>query len=162
MSVPRLIDPPADPVVDLPDMKTHLRVRHSDDDAQIEAMEQAAVSHLDGWSGLLGRAIMPQTWSETFTCGGPYRLALPDVIEVTVTADGEAASGEVTVDALGPVVALDVSASIVTIEYACALPEPQLPAARAAVKLYAEHLWTGEPLSPAFDALVSILRRRSL
>lgn len=51
----------ADPV-DLVSAKRHCRVDHSDDDLLIASLIAAATSHIDGPSGILGRAIMPQTW----------------------------------------------------------------------------------------------------
>lgn len=159
---PVLVIPPEDPVVTLPMLKEHLRVVETDHDALIAAFGEAAVAYLDGWRGLLGRAIMPQTWEETFTGGGPYRLSLPDVIEATVTADGTVVSATVTAEAMGPLVALDVSADGAVIQYQCGLPVSLLPAAQAAVMLYVEHLRDGTDLSPAFYSMVSMLRRKEI
>jgi uncharacterized phiE125 gp8 family phage protein len=58
----RLITPPASLPVSLDEALAHLRVDHTDEDAKISALIQAATDHLDGWSGILGRALMTQTW----------------------------------------------------------------------------------------------------
>lgn len=75
---------PADPVVSLADMKAHLRVDHSEEDTLIQALEQAAVQHLDGADGWLGRALLQQTWElrlEDF-CDDEIRIPLPPLITV--------------------------------------------------------------------------------
>lgn len=163
MRAPVLVEAPSAPVVSLPELKAHLRVDDYDSDVMIEAMHSAAVAYLDGWHGILGRAIMPQKWKETFTCHGPHRLTLPDATEITVTVDGEAVPGPIIgSDALGWWVepSYGMSPDATVIEYSCALPAQQLPAAQAAVMLYVEHLWEGADLSPAFHSLVSMLRWR--
>jgi uncharacterized phiE125 gp8 family phage protein len=46
--------------------KAHLRVDHSDEDVLISSLIDAAVAHLDGYSGILGRALITQTWTASF------------------------------------------------------------------------------------------------
>lgn len=82
----RTVAPTSAPV-SLVDAKLHLRVDHTDEDALISALIDAATSHLDGWSGVLGRCIMPQTWRQgfaAFPADGVLRLPFPDVSAVTV------------------------------------------------------------------------------
>lgn len=55
-----VVTPPV-PAIDLDVVKAHLRVDHTDDDTLIEAYVDAAVSHIDGPGGWLGRSIWPQT-----------------------------------------------------------------------------------------------------
>ncbi|MCQ0987542.1 head-tail connector protein [Jiella sp. LLJ827] len=52
--------------VSLAEAKRHLRVDHDDDDDMITAMIETATARLDGYSGVLGRAIVSQAWRETF------------------------------------------------------------------------------------------------
>lgn len=61
--------------IDLDTVKAHLRVDHDDDDALIGAYVDAAVSHIDGPAGWLGRAIWEQTLElrQNVFCG-PIRL----------------------------------------------------------------------------------------
>lgn len=63
---PVLVTPPAadDPVVTLAEAKAHLRVDGSDEDGLITALIGAAVAHLDGYAGILGRALVTQTWRQ--------------------------------------------------------------------------------------------------
>lgn len=84
MLFPTLIAAPTDEPITLAEAKMHLRETVSDGDellddamdAEITAMIKAAVAHIDGFTGILGRAIMPQTWSQEYDgfCGD---LVLP-------------------------------------------------------------------------------------
>ena len=167
---PILITPATADVVSLDDMKAHLRVDHSDEDALIASLTAAAVAHLDGYSGILGRAIMPQTWAQEWTCAGPYRLALPDVDadSLAVTVDGVTVTGFDTVlTPLGLVVTVATSGDLTRIEYDCAMPDHLLPAVQVAIKLLVGHWYATretvglsmEALPLAFDALIAPLRR---
>lgn len=62
MRSPVLITPPSILPVSLEEAKLHLRVDGNDEDALISGLLGAAVSHLDGWTGSLGRALAEQTW----------------------------------------------------------------------------------------------------
>lgn len=64
--------------------KTHLRVDDSDQDALIDSLVAAATAHLDGWSGILGRALVTQSWRQDFGCFHDcMRLPLAPVISIT-------------------------------------------------------------------------------
>lgn len=71
MLSPVLVTPPATSPVSLAEAKAHLRVDHDDEDTLIQAIVDAATEHLDGYDGILGRAIMPQTWAQQYSgfCG---------------------------------------------------------------------------------------------
>lgn len=82
---PILITPPAVNILTLDEAKLHCRVDFDDDDALIESLILAAQSHLDGYSGVLGRCLINQTWQQSFDgfrCS--MRLPFPDVSSVTV------------------------------------------------------------------------------
>lgn len=63
---PRLVTAPASTPVSLAEVKDHLRIGWTDEDALLGGLVGAATAHLDGWSGTLGRAIITQTWSQSF------------------------------------------------------------------------------------------------
>lgn len=46
-------------------VREHLRVDVLDEDYLIRSYILAATAYLDGWTGLLGMALMPQTWTMT-------------------------------------------------------------------------------------------------
>ena len=71
---PVLITAPATRIVDLTAAKQHCRVDHADDDTLITALIAAAESYLDGYSGICGRALINQTWEQSFSGFGCLRL----------------------------------------------------------------------------------------
>lgn len=62
MLAPVLVTPATVKPLTLDEAKAQLNVDHSDDDLLISAMIDAAVSYLDGYSGIYGRALIDQTW----------------------------------------------------------------------------------------------------
>jgi uncharacterized phiE125 gp8 family phage protein len=100
MLQPVLITPPQATPIDVADAKAHLRVDHSDEDTLIEGLIAAAVGHLDGRAGVLGRAIMEQTWKYAFwdwPALGKLVVDLADVTSVVVKYFDEAGA-EQTLD----------------------------------------------------------------
>lgn len=86
MHRPVLTSAPAVNAVASEDACAHLRVDISTEDALIRALVQAATAHLDGYSGVLGRCLVSQTWLQKFDAWGSIlRLPFPDVSSVTVT-----------------------------------------------------------------------------
>lgn len=128
---PTLITPPVAMPVTLAEAKAHCRVDVSDDDAVLPALIAGAVGHLDGWSGVLGRCIMPQTW-RVAASAGEVVLPFPDVTGATV--GGTALT--VTQCAIGPVVTL---AEDDDVTFTCAMPAHLLATARVAVLLLVGH-----------------------
>lgn len=61
----KLITAPIIQTVTLRDAKEHLRIDVTDQDYMVQGLVEAATAHFDGWSGVLGRALMPQTWEMT-------------------------------------------------------------------------------------------------
>lgn len=177
---PVLITAPSAQVVTLAEAKAHLRVDHADEDDVIEGFIAAAVAYLDGWQGVLGRGIMPQTWRQEFADWGDLQLAMPDVVDASVTVQGFDAEGGtvvptateilrtcggIVVSAAGPAVAK------VRVTYQVALPAHRLPAAKALVKLIVGAFYDGNRgdaggggsgddlmLSPAARGLMGSLR----
>lgn len=83
---PILTTPPAEAPVTLEDVKAHCVVDFSDDDQLLTGLRDAAVSHLDGFRGVLGRAIVTQTWAKAYAgwCRS-FILNVPDVSAVSIT-----------------------------------------------------------------------------
>lgn len=57
-----LVTPPVDTPLILDDVKAHLRVLSTDEDTLIQALMDTAFDMLDGRDGILGRALITQTW----------------------------------------------------------------------------------------------------
>lgn len=89
MLAPVRVSAPVAMPVSLAEAKAHLRVDHNDDDALITALIAAAVDHLDGWTGILGRCLVEQEWRQDFDA---FALCLPlplgPVIEIVGVASG--------------------------------------------------------------------------
>lgn len=61
---PELVTAPTAKCVSLDDARVHLREDGTEENALIEAAIAAAVQHLDGYGGILGRALMKQDWQQ--------------------------------------------------------------------------------------------------
>lgn len=73
---------PATTPVSLSDVKAHCRVSHNDDDTVLTSLLNAAVAYLDGWSGVLGRCLVTQTWRQDYGSFGCLRLPLGPVASI--------------------------------------------------------------------------------
>lgn len=81
-----LVTPPTETPIDLADAKRQCRITSDDEDLLVQAYLDAAVSWLDGYSGVLGRCMVTQTWRADITrLGEVIALPFPD-IQIT-TAD---------------------------------------------------------------------------
>lgn len=89
---------PSGDVVPLEAVKSHLRVDHDADDELIAGLITSAVSHLDGWSGILGRCLLTQRWRVAlsgFPSDGRILLPLRPVTAASIsytTAAGDSAN----------------------------------------------------------------------
>lgn len=71
MHRPVLVTAPAVTPVTLQELKQHLRLvagaeTYTTEDGPLQIYLDAAVAHLDGYSGVLGRCIVTQTWRQDF------------------------------------------------------------------------------------------------
>jgi uncharacterized phiE125 gp8 family phage protein len=66
MLAPVRTEPPSGDIVSLEEMIVHCRVDGDEDRDLLKAYLQAAVEHLDGYSGILGQALVEQTWKQAF------------------------------------------------------------------------------------------------
>jgi len=93
------VTPPAALPLTRAEAKGHLRLDGDEDDPLVDALIAAAAGHLDGPAGILGRALMTQTWDVQYDgfparAGEPLRLPLPPLQQVTSVAyvDGDGAA----------------------------------------------------------------------
>jgi len=99
----KLIEAPTDEGVTLAEAKAQLTIEENDWDTLIQAILDAAVSHVDGPRGFLGRALSPQTWDlylDTFPVSGVIEAPLPPLISVegVYYRDSEGVEQEVSAD----------------------------------------------------------------
>jgi uncharacterized phiE125 gp8 family phage protein len=180
---PRLIDPPDADVVLLADVKAHLRVSGTDEDTLIQTYIDAAVSALDGWSGILGRCLITQTWAQDlddFPAEDDLRLPFPDVQSVTVTYQSGGAQTftafRLAQDGLGSKLVLNDGATwpdpddrpdAVTVEMVVGYggASTDIPSAlRVAILMHVAQMYDhrsvgGDGMPLAYDALVKPFRR---
>lgn len=107
---------PEDAPVSLLEAKAHCRVDYDDDDTLIAALIDAATAHVDGWTGVLGRALVTQSWRQGFQrFGCAMRLPLAPAVSITGIAyfDGDNVAQTLSADvyqllahACGPFVTL--------------------------------------------------------
>lgn len=100
--VPVRVTAPAALPITLAEAKAHCRVSHSDDDTLISALIAAAVSHVDGRGGILGRCLIDQTWRQDFP-GWPdddrIRLPFSNVSSITSVVYFDASGTQQTLSA---------------------------------------------------------------
>lgn len=57
---------PTEPPVSLAELKAHLRIDHNDEDPTLSIYLSAATGFLDGPGGILGKALVTQTWVQAY------------------------------------------------------------------------------------------------
>lgn len=62
----RTMAPAATPL-SLDEVRSHLRVDHHDDDTLLEALIDVVTERLDGYTGVVGRALITQTWRQEWS-----------------------------------------------------------------------------------------------
>lgn len=77
-----LTTPPSGDVLSVADAKAHLRVTHAEEDGVIAALIATAVSHLDGVRGVLGKALLVQSWTVTAESWEGLVLRLGNVVSL--------------------------------------------------------------------------------
>lgn len=90
---------PAVPLLTTAEAKVHLRVDHDDDDGYIDALVAAATEYLDGAFGILGRALVTQSWQMSLAAwpsATSMVLPVPPVQAVTAVTYYDADNAEQT------------------------------------------------------------------
>jgi len=164
MSPPVLVAAPSAAPVSLDDVKRHIRDCFDDDDQLLQGLIDGAVSHFDGYAGILGRALVTQTWRQDFAAFSHcMRLPLGPLSGVPVItyfdADGISRTVPDTIysahtDARGPFIALRSGQSwpatasrldAVSVEFACGEAADKVPPAiKVALMLLVAH-WYRNP-----------------
>lgn len=174
---PVLVSAPTETPVSLQELKQHLRLVsndgvYTDEDGPLGIYLNAAVSHLDGYSGVLGRAIVTQTWRQDFDCWSRM-MRLPMSAATIASVKYRASNGTLSTvdsgeyslkaDSLGSYVRFDddfsfpgdlAESQAILIEFtagfgaASAVP----PAIKAAVMLLAAHLYANREATGPADA----------
>ena len=98
MALKRL-SPRAPAPITLAEAKQHCRVGHADDDTMIDLYIQAAVDHIEGNRGVLGRALVNQSWELTYDAFpfGPIEIPLGPLVSVTSVEYSDPETGIMTV-----------------------------------------------------------------
>ena len=185
---PVLVTPPAETPITVGELKEHVRQTGNEEDAVFEGFIQAATAYLDGYSGILGRCLVTQTWTQAFDAfpaGNTIRLPFPDVSAVTVTYRDannasqtlSAAAYSLTTDEGGSVIVLgsdqswpdtyarpDAVTVSMTAGYGDAADVPAI--LRHAVKTLAAAMYEGREGqstgTPAFDAFIAPYRHHQI
>lgn len=150
MTLTRVTPLDGEAVLPLDDAKLHLRVTHDEEDSLIEALRDAAVSHVERVSGV---ALAPGTWRWTLS-RFPSRIEIPvapvtAVDDVTyLDADGASqtyADARLVDGAVYPAAggSWPYAYGSVTVEFAAGLASPDAaPELIAAAKLMLGHLYS--------------------
>jgi uncharacterized phiE125 gp8 family phage protein len=186
---PVLVTPPPtnQPILSLAEAKAHLRVDHADEDTLITSLVAAAASYLDGYSGILGRALVVQSWAQDFDAfADEMRLPLGDLIAVTSVTYFDAANATQTLastvyegrsDERGPFIGLKADqawpdtydrAGAVRVTWtagygqtAAAVPEAIKAAAKLMIGAWYDNRAAGD-IPPAAGALLAPFRRNTI
>ena len=183
MYAPVRVNAPASPPLTLAEVKAHCRVDGTDEDVLLEALLASAVDHLDGYGGILGRAIVAQTWRPDFDgFESVLRLPLPasSIEKISwrnrddVSVDLDPASYVLRTDSLGSYARMAdsfsspaglASSAAVSVAYiAGTAPADVPPAIKAAILLLVGHWYVNREAASsgslsavplAFDALIA-------
>lgn len=175
MLAPVLVTPPVELPVTLAEAKLHMQVDFADHDTLIDGFLRTATQYMDGWTGILGRALVTQTWRQDFPCyREASRLALKPVASISGIKYLDASNVEQTLpdtvyrvleDTIGPYVALKpdqtwpstyLRADAVSVTYVAGSTVDQVPRPiKTAIVMLAAHYYERrETASP--DALTEI------
>lgn len=172
-----LITAPTQAPVSATELMDHLRITELGEAAYVSTLAAAAVSYLDGWGGVLGRAIMPQVWRQEFDGWGRLQLDLPDVTAISVTYEdsvgAEQSATSATLRKIGSAWYVDADgpgAERVFVNMTCALPAVRLATVQQIIKLLVAHWYENreavgasmQEIPMAAGALITSIRYRAI
>lgn len=114
---PVLVTPPAVVPVTLAEAKRQCNVLFDDDDSLLEALADVAIEHLDGYAGILGRALINQSWRQDYHCFGAMRLPLEPLVSITSVKYYDADNVQQTLAGTVYEVVTDNRGPIITLKY---------------------------------------------
>lgn len=135
--------PASSELVTLNQAKAHLRVDGGDDDTYIASLIAAAIAHLDGPRGVLGRCVQRQRWRLGMRDGWDFDLKLPlphaeDVSAAVVDGGGDEEALAIEVRDCGPwsvVRPVEAVAQPAAVVFTAGVPDDILPSLRMAALL---------------------------
>jgi len=149
---PFLVTPPSILPVTLAEFKewTDMPAAATDKDGPLTLALSAAVGHVDGWTGILGRALCEQTWRQDFDglslrC---MRLPLFPVISITSVKYKDTSGAEQTIDAANYTLQTDDLGSYVQFLSTYTSPSLWTELPRASVTYKAGYANTGTVEAP--------------
>lgn len=99
--------------VDIQDIRNQVSMTEDDHDELLHVYLAAAVAHLDGPTGVLGRCLITQTWRQDFDAwAGELRLPVPDAASANVSYTDAAGAPQVVDAGLWDLVNTASAASI--------------------------------------------------
>lgn len=100
MRITRAVAPAAE-LVTLAEVKGQLRITHADDDVLLTRLIAAVTEYMDGYDGILCRALITQDWKTQVQGWRDTRLPLPDLqsIQSVVYVDADGTEQTLSVDA---------------------------------------------------------------
>lgn len=95
---PVLVTAPTATPISLTEAKAQLDISYTDKDTMITSLIAAATAYLDGWTGILGRCLVTQTWRQDFDSFSMcLRLPLYPVSSITSVKYDDTSDVEQTV-----------------------------------------------------------------
>lgn len=128
-------------LLSLAEAKAHLAVEHDDDDALIAEYVATATDYLDGYGGVLGRALVSQTWRlwlAGFPCGA-IALPLPPLISVSEILYVDPDGAEQTLTAVDDYVVIEGPLARIEPAYGLGWPSTRRQARAVRITFVAGH-----------------------
>src|SRR5262245_8361145 len=181
-----LVTPPTDKPVTLAQLKDHLRIEQgwTEEDNELTNQLDAAIAYVDGYYGILGRALEIQEWNyitDVFPCGAqPMLIPLGPVLTVVQVAYDDSDGVVQIIDPADYELDLTSNRQWILIDIDIGWPSPTFESANSvrinftavyvrngdastvpdsiqqAIKLLAQHFYDrkGEVIPPAIGALL--------
>ncbi|MEO9299958.1 head-tail connector protein [Devosia alba] len=163
MYKPVLVTAPTITPVSLADAKMQLAVDHDEHDDMISGFIAAAAGHLDGWVGILGRALVEQTWRQDFDgFGGCMRLPLYPALSITSIVATDSAGAPTTIADSDYALMEDAAGSFVRFKSGAVLPSDLNAIKPVAVTYKAGYATVpavpGDPAIPAQSSIPAAIK----